>query len=239
MYRQRSYRQAIKSEDLVSFEVAEKETDLFISASKRLEGEARSAVLNYRREVEGYIKKYPFFRTSLEPVEIKYEAPEIIKSMASASRKAGVGPMAAIAGAMAEFVGRDLIKLSDQVIVENGGDIFLKTLKKRRLGIYAGDESPFTGKLAIEIEPNERGLGICASSGTVSHSLSLGASDAVIIISEDTALADAAATAVGNIVKNAAYINKGIDFAKSIKDIAGILILIGDKMGSWGKIKLA
>jgi hypothetical protein len=158
--------------------------------------------------------------------------------MAEAARRAGVGPMASIAGAVSEFVGRDLLAFSDQIIIENGGDIFLKTSKKRVMGIYAGERSPFTGKLAIEIPPGDKGLGVCTSSGTVSHSLSFGNADAVLIISDNTALADATATAAGNAVKSAYDIEKGIELARAIEGVKGVLIIIGDKFGSWGDIKL-
>ena len=139
---------------------------------------------------------------------------------------------------MAEFVGKDILAYSDEVIVENGGDIFLKTGVKRVVGVYAGENSPFTGKLAIEVSADEEGLGICTSSGTVSHSLSFGKADAVLIISRDAALADAAATAAGNIVKSKDRIENGINLAKSIDGVKGVLILMDDKMGSWGDIKL-
>jgi len=238
MYRARSYRQWVKSEGLVTFEVKELETDLLISASRNLEVASREAVLNYRQDIESYIKKHKEFLISLEPLNVDDDAPRIVRTMAGAGRQAGVGPMAAVAGAIAEFVGRDLLAYTDEVIVENGGDIFIRTKVKRALGIYAGENSPFSGKLALEISPSEEGLGVCTSSGTVSHSLSFGRADAALIMSGDTALADAVATAAGNIVKNKDCIEKGIDFAKSIKGIEGALILIGDKMGSWGEIKL-
>ena len=238
MYKPRSYRQWIKSDDLVSFEVKELETDLFILAAKNLEPEAREAVLVHRSELEKYIKTDPDFYSSLEPVAVPDEAPEIVRVMAEAGRKAGVGPMAAVAGAVAEFVGRELLNFSDEIIVENGGDIFIRTKKKRLLGIYAGSRSPFTGKIAIEIGPDEKGLGVCTSSGTVSHSLSFGSSDAALVISPEAALADAAATAAGNIVKDDADLIKAIDFVKSIEGVKGVMIIIGGKMGSWGDVKL-
>ena len=239
MHKERSYRNWVKTEDLVRFEVVEAQTDLLISASKNLERQARALVLTYRKEIESYIKKDPFFYTSLEPVKIDEDAPDIVKAMAEASRKAQVGPMAAVAGAVAEFVGRDLLASSDEVIVENGGDIFIKTSKLRTIGIYAGEDSPFTGKLALEIESKGAGIGVCTSSGTVSHSLSFGKSDAALIISPDTALADAVATATGNILKNQDDTEKAINFARSIKGVIGVLVIFKNKMGSWGEIKLA
>lgn len=238
MYKERSYRQWIQSEDLVSFEVKDKETDLFIVAKKNLEEQARESVLNNRLEIERYIIKNADFYTSLEPVSVDEKAPDIVKSMAGAARNAGVGPMAAVAGAIAEFVGRDLLAFTDEVIVENGGDIFIVSSKKRVLGIYAGDASPFTGKLAMEIEPAKEGIGVCTSSGSVSHSLSFGKADAAIIISNNTALADAVATATANVVKGPEYVEKAIEFAKSVKGVRGVVVMIGDKMGSWGEVIL-
>lgn len=239
MYKERRYRRWVKSEGLVTFEVKELETDLFICAGKNLENKARESALNYREDIRSYIRKNKDFFTSLEPIDADIDAPRIVKAMADAGKKASVGPMAAVAGAIAEFVGRDLLAYTDEVIVENGGDIFIKTKVKRILGVYAGENSPFSGKLALEISPSDEGSGVCTSSGTVSHSLSFGEADAALIISADTALADAAATAMGNIVKNKACIEKGIDFAKSIDGIRGALVIVGDKLGSWGNIKLA
>jgi hypothetical protein len=238
MYKERSYRQWVKSEGLVTFEVKELETDLLISAGKSLESKARESVLNYREEIRSYIRKNRDFFTSLGSIDVDADAPRIVKTMADAGKKASVGPMASIAGAIAEFVGRDLLAYTDEVIVENGGDIFLKTKTKRILGIYAGENSPFTGKLALEISSSEDGLGVCTSSGTVSHSLSFGKADAALVVSGDTALADAVATAMGNIVKNKGCVEKGIEFAKSIDAVSGALVIIGDKLGSWGDIKL-
>ena len=136
MYKERSYRQWVKSDGLVTFEVKELETDLLISARKDLEKRARESILNYRQDIHSYIKKHGDFFTSLEPLDVDGDAPKIVQAMARAARKAGVGPMAAVAGAVAEFVGRDLLPYSDEVIVENGGDIFLRTGVKRVIGVY-------------------------------------------------------------------------------------------------------
>jgi len=238
MYKERSYRRWVKSEGLVTFEVKELETDLLVYAGKNLENKARESVLNYREDIRSYVRRNKDFLTSLEPINVDIDAPRIVKAMADAGKKASVGPMAAVAGAIAEFVGRDLLAYTDEVIVENGGDIFMKTKVKRTLGVYAGEDSPFSGKLALEISPSGEGLGVCTSSGTVSHSLSFGKADAALIISGDTALADAVATAMGNIIKNKDCIEKGIDFAKSIDAVRGALVIVGDKLGSWGEIKL-
>lgn len=238
MYKPRTYRRWVGTGDLIYFEVVEKETDLAIYADSDLNQQARIIVSALRRELESYMRSDPRFFSSLEPMDVRNDAPEIVKAMSDAGKKAGVGPMAAVAGAVSEFAGRQLLKLSKQVIIENGGDIFIQSPTPRRIGIYAGEASPFTGHLAVEIEDSSLGLGVCTSSGTVSHSLSFGKTDATLIISASAALADAAATAAGNAVKSKDDIEKGIETARSIDGVKGALIIVGDKMGTWGDIKL-
>jgi ApbE superfamily uncharacterized protein (UPF0280 family) len=237
MYESRFYRHWIKDDDLVSFELAVKQTDLYIRSRRNLKDKALDSVLKHRRSLESYIGQHPLFLTTLEPYRAEAGAPVIVKEMARISQLADVGPMAAVAGAIAEAVGRDLLAYSPEVIVENGGDIFLRTSKKRLVGIYAG-QSSFTKSIALEIMPRETPLGICTSSGTVGHSLSLGCADAVIVLSPSTALADAVATALGNIVKGADDIPRAIEKAESIEGLRGLVVIVGDKMGVWGKVKI-
>lgn len=237
MYEPQAYRHWIKDSDLVSFNVAVKQTDLYIQAQHNLKDKALKSVLKHRSSLEEYIKHHPLFLTTLEPYQVEEDAPAIVRDMAEASQVAGVGPMAAVAGAIAEAIGKDLLRFSPEVIVENGGDIFLKILKKRLVGIYAG-ESPFTGKVALQIKPQETPLGICASSATIGHSLSLGSADAVVALSHSTPLADAIATAIANIVKDPSDLPEAIEKAQSIDQLHGIIIIIGNKVGIQGKVKI-
>ena len=237
-YQPRYYRDWSKDRDLVSFDVVVKETDLYIRARRYLKNKALEIVQRQRSLLENYISRHPGFLTSLEPFPLGNDAPAIAKAMEAAAEKVKVGPMAAVAGAFAEFVGRDLLKFSAEVIVENGGDIFLKSTKSRLVGVYAGENSPLTGKIALKIEPADTPIGVCTSSGTVGHSLSFGKSDAVIVLSPSTALADAAATAIGNIVKEETDVPKALDYARSVTGLVGVAVIINDKMGVWGKINL-
>ena len=232
----RTYRNWVKDSDLVSFYAIVKETDLFIRARSYLKDEALAAVKKCRAEIEAYIVRQPEFLTTLVPIDLLPAAPPLVAAMADAARMAGVGPMAAVAGAIAEAVGRELMKQSPEVIIENGGDIFIASEKPRTIGVFAGD-SPFTGKLAVELGAGA--FGVCTSSGTVGHSLNFGNADAVMILSPSAALADAAATAVSNAVKTAADIPAAIELAQSIEGVTGVLILVGDKLGVWGEIKLS
>lgn len=237
MYEPRTYRHWIEGKDLIPFSVTVKETDLYLRATANLQRRAHRLVLKYRYQLEGYIKRNPAFLKSLEPLPTPRFAPDIVKQMSEAAQKAGVGPMASVAGAIAENVGRELLAFSPEIIVENGGDIYLKSLLKRTVGIFAG-ESPLTGKIGLEISAHDTPVGICTSSGTVGHSLSYGKADAVVALSPSATLADAAATAIGNRVSKAGDINSAIEFGKSISGLKGVVIIKGDKMGVWGEVKL-
>jgi len=188
--------------------------------------------------LEEYIRRNPAFLTSLEPLAVGEDAPLIVKEMTRAASQVGVGPMAAVAGAIAEFVGNDLLDFSPEVIVENGGDIFLKSLKKRMIGIYAG-KSPLTDRIGLEIKGEDTPLGICTSSGTVGPSLSYGRADAVIVLSPSVTLADAAATAIGNLIVQPSDIPNGIEMAKGVEGLKGVLIIQDDKIGLWGEVKIS
>jgi len=237
MYQPRSYRHRIQGRGLVSFNVVVKETDLFIRAASDLSNIARSLVIEQRNIIEAYIKKHPSFATSLKPLPVADDAPAIIREMAKAAAVAGVGPMAAVAGAIAEAVGKGLLTHSPEVIVENGGDIYLKSLKPRTVSIYAGS-SPLSDKTGVEIASADTPLSVCTSSGTVGHSLSLGKADAAIAVAESAALADAAATAIGNRVKNAEDIDRALEFAADIEGLLGAVVIIGDKIGIRGNLKI-
>jgi ApbE superfamily uncharacterized protein (UPF0280 family) len=237
MYQPRTYRHWIRDSDLVSFNVVVKETDLCISARTNLRRKALRLVSKYRSTLERYITQHPSFLTSMEALPIDDDTPQIIKMMLEAAYKARVGPMASVAGAIAECVGTELLAFSPEVIVENGGDIYLRISKKRVIGVYAGN-SPLSGKIGLEINGRDTPLGVCTSSGTVGHSLSYGKADAVIALSRSATLADAAATAIGNLIKEPTDISSGIEVAQSIAGLKGVIIIIGSDMGLWGEVKI-
>lgn len=241
-YIERTYRSLHQQGDLVHFQISILETDLDIGVKReRFSPEMISwveeLIKTQRFLLEQYIEKDPIFKTTLSPYQIQPEAPALAVEMAKAAQRAGVGPMAAVAGAFAQLVGQALARRSRDVIVENGGDIFLRTARPRKVGIFAGT-SPFTNKIALEVQPKQTPLGICTSSGTVGHSLSFGKADAVIILSPDTPLADAVATATGNLVQTTEDLQKAVDFAAGIPGVIGAVAIKEDKLAAWGQIKL-
>lgn len=238
----RTYRLLNRQKDLVYFQILVKETDLDIGIparyfSQELVNKTKQKLLALRGELEEYIAKDRGFLLALEPYRPGANAPEIAAAMAEAGSRAGVGPMAAVAGAFAEFIGRDLARRCREVIVENGGDIYLVTRVIRRIGIYAG-RSPFSYRIALEIQPYQSPLGVCTSSGTVGHSLSFGSADAVVVLAPSALLADAAATAAANQVKSTDDLLKAVEFALSIPSVIGAVAIKGDKMAVKGQVKL-
>ena len=238
-YLERNYRDFSEGKDLIPFQVREGESDLYIKAEQGLSlCTVRQSLIKYRRQIENYIEKYPLFKSTLLPYLEDSEAPEIIRSMIKAGNISGVGPMASVAGAIAEFVGRELLKYSSQIIIENGGDIFIKSDKIRRVSIFSG-KSPFNQKIALEVESEKNYIGVCTSSGTVGPSLSYGKADAVTIVSNSVVLADAVATAAGNMVNSIDEIEKALKFVQKISGVNGAIIIKDDKIGLWGDINLA
>jgi ApbE superfamily uncharacterized protein (UPF0280 family) len=222
---------------LRAFRQVVKETDLFIHAEKPLEDITRESILKHRGYIEAYIKEHPEFATTLIPWHIIGPSPKIVREMAEAGEKAQVGPMAAVAGALAERVGRDLLSFSREIIVENGGDVFLKTDTAVTVGVFAG-RSPLSMRIGLNMESSGRPVSVCTSSGTVGHSLSLGYADAVCVVSESCPLADAAATSIGNRVINKNDIPAAIDYGKTIEGVTGIVVIRDEEMGIWGNIEI-
>lgn len=231
------YRARVAARELVSFRVALGESDLVVACEGPLETEARAALARHRRDLEGYIAAEPQFLASLEPVAIHPRAPRIVRAMAGAARAAGVGPMAAVAGALAESVGRSLLRRSREVIVENGGDLFVAVCSERVALLDTGPAA-FGRALGLLLRPSLGPLGIATSSGTVGGSLSLGRADAACVIARSGALADAAATAVGNAVAGPGDIEAGLARARAIPGVLGVVVVVGSRLGAWGAVEL-
>jgi uncharacterized protein len=234
----RFYRDQFKTEGLFSWKLQIMESDLFIICDRDLKSQAKTALEKARRHIEEYIRRFPDFGESLQPVKVGDDAPGMVKNMSWSTTVYGVGPMAAVAGAVAREVGEALSPLCSHLIIENGGDIYLKSSEKITLAVYAGENSPFTGKLKFQGEPGGKPLGVCTSSGKVGHSLSFGRSDAVVTVAGRADIADAAATAIGNLVRTPRDIEPVINQEIKRKILSALIIVIDDKMGAWGEINL-
>lgn len=198
---------------------------------------AINSVKKNREELEAYILKNPEFLTSFEPLKIR-DAPEIVQKMANASLEAGVGPMTAVAGALADLAVDAMLVTAKVAVVENGGEISANSNTSIIVGLWAGYSS-LSGKIGFRLKPQDFPIGIGTSSGTVSHAISFGEADAATIIADNAALADAAATAVGNAVQGDDFeksVQRGLETAESIRGVRSSLIIRGEYAGLVGKL---
>lgn len=237
-YSARTYRLQEQS-GLVSSFVRMRETDLHILAPVPVEDKALQLLATARGHIEAYIRAHEDFAGSLVPQPGDPSAPLEVREMLAAGRAAGVGPMAAVAGTIAEIVGRGLVEAGvDDLIVENGGDIYIVRSQECTVAVFAG-ASPLSNRIGIRLEPDAMPCGVCCSSGSIGHSLSLGRADAVVVVARSTPLADAAATRIGNAVHGTpASISEGLKLAGKISGIAGAVIIQDKHFGAWGEIEI-
>ncbi len=233
----RTYRTQFSAQRFRSFVVNYKDTDLWIgidpvSFCPEMETLAFETVKTLRHQLEQYLLIDPEFGKTLIPHEIKPGAAEIVQIMAEAAKRAGVGPMAAVAGAFSEEVGKILLRNFEikELVIENGGDIFLKLEKPLLLSVYAGN-SVLSGKIGIEIPAQETPLGICTSAGTVGPSFSFGKADAAMVACKNTALADAFATTFGNMVKMPGDVQTAAETSEKFPEILSLIAICQDKLG--------
>jgi hypothetical protein len=237
LYEPRTYRDPCNSARFVTFRVRVDTSDLYVRASRQLVRETETLIRRCRSWIEEAIERRREFLSSLEPLEEHEADHPVTCHMVRAGRRAGAGPMAAVAGAVADFVGRGLLQHSREVIVENGGDIFLKVDEPILVGLHAGD-SPFTGTVAIRVGPSPIPLGLCTSSGVIGHSKSLGKAHAATVISRDVPLADAVATAMGNRITRAADLKSSVEWAVSLSGVQAAVAIMGDTISVQGQVEL-
>ena len=203
-------------------------------------------IVHQRRILEGYIDRHPAFRPALEPVELRPDAPEVAQRMARAAKLVGVGPMAAVAGAMAQCAAEAGLRAgATEAIVENGGDIYLKAAEPVIIGLHAGTVSIGNGgpasietlaRLAFSLQPHDTPISICSSSGKMGHSRSLGECDLATVVAKDAALADAAATLAANLVRTVGEVAAALERIAAVEGIDGVMIVQNDHVGLAGRL---
>jgi uncharacterized protein len=244
MFQPRTYRSQFNTTRFKGFQLIYKETDLWIgvdpgSFHQEMKQTALTKIKELRRKLDEYIIRKPFFAKSLEPFHPSPEDPKEAKQMAQAAAKAGIGPMASVAGIFAREVGETLLQNYpiEEFVVENGGDIFAFLKKALVLSLFAGN-SPLSGKVGLAIPPGAGKLGICTSAGTVGPSLSFGKADAVVVVCKDILVADAFATAYGNKVRSPSDIEQVTNMSEQIPEIKSIFIVCENKLGIRGDYEM-
>ncbi|MFX0090920.1 MAG: UPF0280 family protein [Candidatus Hodarchaeota archaeon] len=213
-----------------------KETIATVIADEEFIPIAENEIRQKRQDIEKYILQDSLFEIALDPYDVATDAPEIVKRMAAAGKRVGVGPMSSVAGAIAQYALEAMVDAgAEYAIFDNGGDIAMYIDRPLIAGIYAGG-SRITG-LGLKFLPRDEIFGLCTSSATVGHSLSFGMADAATVISKDVILADAVATALGNLVTQKD--DNSIKAAMKnfmIEGIEGMITIIDDKLGMCGKL---
>lgn len=235
-YQERFYRELTRPK--FGFEVSYKESDLYVSADRLVDKGAVREVLTQRyTEIEEYVKVNPLFLVSLSPVERDQSAPAIVQDMIECSYITGIGPFASVAGAVAMYVGREVLKYADEVIVENGGDIFLKINGDKAIGVYLGDSFP-SPNMTLKVRKRDEPFGIASSSATMGPSLNFGRADLVTVLAKNPVVADGFATALSNRVRSADDVKGVVDTAKREPLIEGILVAVDGKVFMWGDFEI-
>ena len=193
-------------------------------------------IVRQRRILENYIRCHPVFGDSFDPVELLPEAPDVARRMAQAARAVGVGPMAAVAGTMAQWAAEAGLKAgAAEAIVDNGGDIYIKTACPVVVALHAGMGKP-ANHLALSLQPTDTPVAICSSSGRMGHSTSLGQCDLATVIARDGALADAAATQAANLVRTIDDVDTALERIMAIDGIDGLIVVKDDRIGLAGRL---
>jgi ApbE superfamily uncharacterized protein (UPF0280 family) len=243
-YTNRTYRQQFRNDRWHGFVAKYKETDVWIGVGKQsyhreMPEFTEQIIRKLRDEADVYLRENPQYRLSLVPYDAQDYAPQILKQMSAVSHRTGVGPMAAVAGAFATHIALKLknrFKI-EELIIENGGDIYADIKHDLDVSVFAG-HSPLSEKIGLRIEAKKSPLGICTSSGTVGHSLSFGKADAVMIVCQNALLADGFATTFANQIQTADDINPVLEKIEREKDILSALLVKDDKMGIVGEFEL-
>lgn len=243
-YIERTYRRRMAGARWSAFTVCHKESDLWIgidpaSFDPQLKAFALEEVVRLRTEMEAYLATDPGYAPALVPYEPRSHAPVIFHRMARVARLAGIGPMSAVAGAVASHIGEAIRERFGcrEVVVENGGDIYACLADDLDVSVFAG-ESPLSERVGLTIRAEGAPLGICTSSGTVGPSLSFGRADAVMIVAHDCALADTYATAFANRIRTAADIDPCLQAIGEVPDMLAAICIVGDRIGMIGKYDL-
>ena len=214
-----------------------KETQCTIISDKQKAIRAAiESIKRNRHELEIYVGANPKFLHSLKPI-VAPEKPLVAKLMALAGEKAYVGPMAAVAGVIADLAVTDMISVGcDVAVVEDGGEVSAHSNRPVNVAVAAGEE-PLSKQFGFRL--TEFPIGVATSSGRFSHALSFGDAEAATVFCKNASLADAAATAVGNVVKGEdakGAIETGIKRGLSIDGVDGVLIIYKGQVGTAGKI---
>ncbi|MCX5710987.1 MAG: UPF0280 family protein [Candidatus Omnitrophica bacterium] len=225
-------------DDLYLTQIIAKESELQVFTNKKADKRhIEEKIRNLRIDIENYIERDRMFLISLKPVEIFKDAPQIVKDMACFAKAINAGPMTALAGAIAESLGRGLLKDGfKDVVVQNGSSIFIKSRKSLAINFYTG-RSKIWSKLRLIIKPKDTPLGLAIQTATHSQDIAFGCADNVVVLAKNTGLALGVAVCASNRINSKSDLQRALDFARGVKEVKGIAIILKNNLVSWGKIE--
>lgn len=232
------YRKNISVKGKYSYRLKYKYTDLFITSDREISREIKEPVVSFYNEMEKVFSGNKAFGKSLTPVSIIDSHPHIVKEMCRAGEIFRVGPMAAVAGAVCDKIADSISEKCSFLMIENGGDVYIKSDIPVSAGLFSNNKY-FRDRLNISINADSTPCGLCSSSGIMGHSLSLGKSDLVTVMSGSTVMADAAATAIANSIRGKADADRALEHYRNYKEIKGLVIIKDDRLAIWGALQLA
>ncbi len=237
----RFYRRWHSIKSGTAYEVRFRQTNLWVRSSRNFSREVLNTVVEIHRTLTLYASKNPAFFPSLKPLPRDPLAPPVVKRMLQVAQETGVGPMASVAGLIAELVGKRLMELDpdSEIVVENGGDCFIFSDRSVVVEILPGYRKAIEKpSLRISVEPEYMPVSLCTSSSKIGHSLSFGAASAVTVLSEDGAFADAAATSICNQLKSQKQLEELLEIWGKKEKIQGLVAIVNDCIGFMGNVKL-
>ncbi|MEA2016562.1 MAG: UPF0280 family protein [Actinomycetota bacterium] len=232
------YRSSIRHREKYNWRVIYKYSDLLISCDKDISGRVKKLLLEIYDLLESFIDRKPSFQKSLSPVKIEKDYPSIVKKMCRKAALFNVGPMATVAGAVCDYIASGLREKCGRLIIENGGDVYIRSSRDFNVGVYLKDTN-FKDKIYLKIRSEDTPCGLCSSSGNFGHSLSMGSVGIVVVLSRSTISADGAATSIANRIEKSSDINGVMEQYSRIKELGGLLIVKDGNIGIWGDIELS
>lgn len=235
----RAYRESMHpASGEVGFQVVVEESDLFIIAGEDIHEPVADFLRALRGRLQNHILFNPDFLSSLEPLPEDAKAPDFIRRMYAAGQICGVGPMAAVAGTIAQEVADRFSPQCPDIIVENGGDVYMYSTRERTVALLADPQGG--ASIGLRVEASQCPLALCSSSGRIGHSLSLGTGDLVCVLSRNGSLADAAATALCNLLGSEGDLEQVVGSAQELSGhgLLGVFAQYNDKLTAWGELEL-
>ncbi len=230
IYERKSYRNRIPLAHSVTFEIEVRETNLAIQAQSDLTAKAKDSVFRYRYQIEEYLRQHPAFREAEAPIQTYASAPEIARYCDLASRLTNIAPMLCMSGAIADFVGRDLVGDSQNIIVSSGGDSFIRSSIPLEIYLYA-QGSPLHERLVLSLPLLKKTFGL----GTFVPKKGI---NAITVLSRSASWASAYATDMGLRLAAGENLNSVLDRAQNYVDVGGIIVVSGSRIIAVGDMIL-